>query len=324
MKTVKAAKSLSVENLPLDVATQDKARADALPSIQKDMLRTYDPAADNVRRFLDLLAERITRPVAASLAACVHCGLCVESCHYALTHPDDPTMTPVYKADQIRKIFKRRIDWTGRIFPWWVKAGTPRGDEDLNRLKNIVFGTCSACRRCTLNCPMGVDTAILIRFTRGLLTELGIVPEGVFNVSRDEWETGNQMAVTPLDFLETLQWMRDDLRADPKLAGLDIPVDLPGCDFMYTINPREIKFDPRSIAQAAKIFHLAGEKWTLPSAGWDQTNFGLFFRRRQAGRGPRPQSLRGRDPASGRAHRHLGMRARLPVDPLGGIQLGAI
>ncbi|HNT33115.1 MAG TPA: hypothetical protein PKN49_11965, partial [Candidatus Aminicenantes bacterium] len=83
MKTVKAAKSLSVENLPLDVATQDKARADALPSIQKDMLRTYDPAADNVRRFLDLLAERITRPVAASLAACVHCGLCVESCHYA-------------------------------------------------------------------------------------------------------------------------------------------------------------------------------------------------------------------------------------------------
>ncbi len=123
---------------------------------------------------------------------------------------------------------------------------------------------------------MGVDTAILIRFTRGLLTELGIVPEGVFNVSRDEWETGNQMAVTPLDFLETLQWMRDDLRADPKLAGLDIPVDLPGCDFMYTINPREIKFDPRSIAQAAKIFHLAGEKWTLPSAGWDQTNFGLF------------------------------------------------
>ena len=128
MKTGKAAKAHSVESLPLDTATQDKARADALPSIQKDKLKTYDPAADNVRRFLELLSERITRPVAVSLAACVHCGLCVESCHYALTHPDDPTMTPVYKADQIRKIFKRRIDWTGRIFPWWVKAGSPRSD----------------------------------------------------------------------------------------------------------------------------------------------------------------------------------------------------
>ena len=265
-----------VENLPLVTGSQEKARTDGLPSIHDRRLKTYDPSADNVGKFLDLLAERMTRPVAVSLVACVHCGMCVDSCHYALTHPGDPTMTPVYKADQIRRIFKRRLDWTGRILPWWVHAKTPAGDEDLNRLKNIVFGTCSACRRCTLNCPMAVDTAVLIRFARGLLTELGIVPEGVFNVSRDEWETGNQMAVAPLDYLETLQWVRDDLRSDPKLASLDIPIDVPDCDFMYTINPREIKFDPRSIAQAAKIFHLAGERWTMPSRGWDQTNFGLY------------------------------------------------
>ncbi len=276
MKNQKRENPSSVERLPLATGSQAKARAEALPSVQKNLLKTYDPEKDNVRRFLDLLADRLTRPLAASLAACVHCGMCIDSCHYALTHPGDPTLTPVYKADQIRKIFKRKIDWTGRIIPWWVKAGAPKNDEDLNRLKNVVFGTCSACRRCTFNCPMGVDTALLIRFTRGLLAELGIVPEGVFNVSRDEWETGNQMAVTPIDYLETLQWMRDDLRADPKLADLEIPIDRLDCDFMYTINPREIKFDPRSIAQAAKIFHLAGEKWTMPSWGWDQTNFGLF------------------------------------------------
>jgi len=27
---------------------------------------------------------------------------------------------------------------------------------------------------------------------------------------------------------------------------------------------------------AAKIFHVAGENWTMPSEGWDMTNFGLF------------------------------------------------
>lgn len=37
-----------------------------------------------------------------------------------------------------------------------------------------------------------------------------------------------------------------------------------------------MKYDPRSIADAAKIFHIAGEKWTMPSEGWDMTNFGLF------------------------------------------------
>ncbi len=265
----------AVVDSPLDTRTQAKAKEDRRPSVVEGRLKTYEPG-NNVGRFLDLLAGRISRPLAVSMTACVHCGLCAESCHYFLTHPDDPTMTPVWKADQVRKIFKRHVDWAGRIVPWWVKAGTLESDEDLNRLKNIVFGTCSACRRCTYNCPMGVDTGLLVRFARGLLTELGIVPEGVFNVSRDQWETGNQMAVSEDDYLETLAWMRDEVRTELGTDAVDIPVDKPDCDILYTINPREIKFDPRSIAHAAKIFHLAGASWTMPKWGWDQTNFGLF------------------------------------------------
>jgi len=274
MKRRKTGPSGVVE-APLDPRTQARAKEEGLASVEAGRLRTYE-LGDNTRRFLELLGSRVSRPLAVSLTACVHCGLCAESCHYFLARPDDPTMTPVWKADQIRKIFKRHVDWTGRVAPWWVKAGSPRDDEDLNRLKNIVFGTCSACRRCTYNCPMGVDTGLLVRFARGLLTELGVVPEGVFNVSRDQWETGNQMAVSEQDYLETLEWMRDDVRTELGDDSVEIPVDREGCDILYTINPREIKFDPRSIAQAAKIFHLAGASWTMPKWGWDQTNFGLF------------------------------------------------
>lgn len=261
---------------PLETNSQAKAREEKLDSVTGGRLKLYDPGAQNVQKFLTLLAQRVTRPLAASLVGCVHCGMCSDTCHYALARPHDPTMTPVYKADQIRRIFKRKMDWTGRIAPWWVHAGSPESDEDLNRLKNIVFGTCSACRRCTLNCPMGVDTAALVRFTRGLLTELGIVPEGIFNVNRDQWETGNQMAVTEEDYLETLKWVEQDLQTELGTSDLKIPLEKENCDFMYAINPREIKFDPRSLFHAAKIFHLAGETWTLPRFGWDQTNFGLF------------------------------------------------
>jgi len=275
MKRKRVAAS-GIVDAPLETKSQDKARQEGIASLAGGRLKAYDPGADNVGKFLELLGRRISRPLAVSMTACVHCGMCAESCHYFLARPDDPTMTPVYKADQIRRVFKRHIDWTGRLVPWWVHAESPRTDEDLNRLKNVVFGACSACRRCTLNCPMGVDTALLVRFTRGLLTELGIVPEGVFNVSRDEWETGNQMAVTEEDFLETLQWMKDELQAELGTTAVDIPVDRPDCDVLYTLNPREIKFDPRSIANAAKVFHIAGERWTLPKWGWDQTNFGLF------------------------------------------------
>jgi len=265
-----------IVEFPLETRSQEKAKADHLSSVVEGRLKLYNRTADNVGKFLQLLSERMTRSLATSLVACVHCGQCAESCHYFLARPDDPTMTPVYKADQIRRVFKRHLDWTGRVAPWWVKAKRPADDEDLNRLKNVVFGTCSACRRCTVNCPMGVDTGLLIRFTRGLLTELGIVPEGVFNVSRDQWETGNQMAVTEMDYLETLDWIKEELQAELGTDKVEIPVDREDCDFLYTINPREVKFDPRSISQAAKIFHLAGESWTLPRWGWDQTNFGLF------------------------------------------------
>lgn len=268
-------KAPEVIGFPLETKSQDKAKADRLRSVTEGRLKLYEPGSDNLKRFLDLLSRKINRSLVTSMVACVHCGMCADSCHYVLARPDDPTMTPVYKADQIRRIFKRHMDWTGRIIPWWVHARYPADDEALNRLKNIVFGMCSACRRCTFNCPMGVDTALLVRFTRGLLAELGIVPEGVFNVSRDQWETGNQMAVTEEDYLETLEWMRQEVEAELELA-VRIPVDEKDCDFLYTINPREIKFDPRSIANAAKIFHFAGERWTLPRWGWDQTNFGLF------------------------------------------------
>jgi Fe-S oxidoreductase len=265
-----------VISLPLDTSTQEKADADGLPSIQRGDLKLYKAARDNPGEFVKLLRARLNRSLVSSFEACVHCGLCAESCHYVLARPDDPTMVPPYKADQVRRIFKRQVDWTGRLFPGLVHASRPASDEELNRLKNVVFGTCSACRRCTFNCPMGVDNAALIRFARGILADLGIVPAGVFNVSRDQWETGNQMGVSEQDYLETIEWVQDELRDEMGDPGIELPVDRENCDILYTVNPREIKFDPRSLSQAAKIFHLVGESWTLPRWGWDQTNFGLF------------------------------------------------
>jgi len=222
------------------------------------------------------MGQKLNRQVVGSLVACVHCGMCTESCHYVLANPGDPTYAPAYKADRIRKLFKRHFDWTGRIFPWWVKAGSIFTDEELEELKDIVFGKCTNCRRCSLNCPMGVDLATFNRMARGLLVSVGVMPEGVAVVSKDQWEIGNQMGVLKEDYIETLEWMDEELQDELGVPGPLIPIDRPDCDVVYSINPREVKYDPRSIADAAKIFHVAGENWTMPSEGWDMTNFGLF------------------------------------------------
>ena len=200
-----------------------------------------------VEKILEQLPKKLTRQVVGSLVGCVHCGMCHDACHYALAFPDDPKMTPSYKADQLRKIFKQHHDWTGRVFPKWVKADTPVTDEDLEELKDIAFGTCTNCRRCTYNCPMGVDTATLNRIMRGLLTRVGVMPEGVRVVSKDQWEIGNQMGVLKEDYLDTLEWMSEELEEQLGHDRAKIPVDKKGAKVIYTINPREAKYDPRTI-----------------------------------------------------------------------------
>jgi len=228
------------------------------------------------QKVIERMGQKLNRQMAGSLLACVHCGMCTDSCHYVLANPDDPTYAPAYKADRIRKIFKRHFDWTGRVLPKWVGAATVNTDEDLEELKDIVFGKCTNCRRCTINCPMGVDYATFNRMARGLLVSVGVMPEGVAVVSKDQWETGNQMGVLKEDYLDTLEWMEEELQEELEDPTVRIPVDVPDCEIVYSINPREVKYDPRSIADAAKIFHVAGESWTMPSEGWDMTNFGLF------------------------------------------------
>jgi Fe-S oxidoreductase/ActR/RegA family two-component response regulator len=230
-----------------------------------------------IRMMEEQLARKLNRQVVGSLVGCVHCGMCDQSCHYVLAFPDDPKMTPSYKADQLRKLFKANHDWTGSTFPWWVGADkVPLTDDDLETLKDISFGTCTNCRRCTLSCPMGVDTATLNRIMRGLLTHVGVMPEGVRVVSKDQWELGNQMGVLKEDYLDTLEWMSEELEEDLGHDRARIPVEKKGAKIMYCINPREVKYDPRTIKEAALIFHAAGEDWTMPEDGWDNTNFGLF------------------------------------------------
>lgn len=229
-----------------------------------------------VKKVIERMGKKLNRQVVGSLVACVHCGMCTESCHYVLANPDDPTFAPAYKADQIRKIFKRHFDWTGRIFPWWVKAQDLYTDEELEKLKDIVFGKCTNCRRCSINCPMGVDFATLNRMARGLLVSVGVMPEGVAVVSKDQWEIGNQMGVLKEDYLETLEWLSDEVENEMGDPAARIPIDKMDANVVYAINPREVKYDPRTISDAARVFYLAGENWTMASEGWDMTNFGLF------------------------------------------------
>ncbi|MFH1740523.1 MAG: response regulator [bacterium] len=233
------------------------------------------PKSENASKVLDILDTKVNRNFALSASVCVHCGMCTESCHYYVA-TRDPKMSPTYKADKVRSLYKRRHDWLSRIVPRWTGAKNLQSDEELDELMDVVFGSCTMCRRCTMNCPMGVDTALLMRSARASLCAIGKMPEGVVQVCHDQYETGNQMAVSHQDYIETIEWLSEEHANDVGDPKAVIPLDKKGADVMYVVNPREVKFAPLTLLAAAKIMYAAGESWTMPSDGWDNTNFGLF------------------------------------------------
>lgn len=87
-------------------------------------------------------------------------------------------------------------------------------DEELEELKDTVFGKCTNCRRCSFNCPMGVDLATFNRMARGLLVHVGVMPTGVLHVAKDQWELGNQMGVLREEYLDILSWMEEELQSE--------------------------------------------------------------------------------------------------------------
>jgi Fe-S oxidoreductase len=145
------------------------------------------PADDKAKKAVDSFRKKLSanRQAILSLGVCVHCGMCTESCHYYLA-TKDPKMAPAYKADRVRKLYKKYFDWAGRLLPKWVGGGDLENEQDLHDLMDIVFGSCTMCRRCTFNCPMGVDKALIMRTGRAILTEQGIAPKGVIDVSKDQ------------------------------------------------------------------------------------------------------------------------------------------
>lgn len=194
------------------------------------------------------------------LKSCYHCALCADSCFFYLAHGKDPKYMPSYKVIKtLGTMFKKKGKVT-RTF--------------LEEAADIVWGNCTLCRRCSMYCPFGIDMGTMLATVRTVCATYDLSPEALLIATKNYEEFDNQMAVTLEEWVDTCQWMEGETAEE--LLGLTIPMDKKGAKMMYTINAREAKFYPQDIAQAAMIFHVAGEDWTMSTTGWDDTNLAMF------------------------------------------------
>mgnify|MGYP005833896621 CR=1 FL=1 len=222
-----------------------------------------------------LLPTKLNRVVATSLAGCIHCGMCSDACHYSVSIPDDKTLVPAYKADRFRKWYKWRYDWMAKIFPSFVGA-QPLTKELAEDMFDKLFGGCTMCRRCTYNCPMGVDYGMMVRAARSIMQQVGRCPQNLQETVDTHYNHGNNMAVPQDEFIETIEWIEEELQSEDGCEDFTIPIDKKGAKFFLTLNPREPKYYPLTIQATAKVLNAAGVDFTISSRYWDLTNYALF------------------------------------------------
>ncbi|MBC8436129.1 MAG: (Fe-S)-binding protein [Bacteroidetes bacterium] len=229
---------------------------------------------EQISKGLDVFRLNGESKLLTHLQSCVHCGLCAESCLFYLA-TKDPRLTPASKADLISSIYKRYCTLTGRLIPRLVHA------RDLNKdtaaeMVDLLFGACTLCGRCTIHCSIGVDISYLVATGRKMLSLMGLVPATLDSTVQAAVETGNNMAIPKEEYVDTLEWMEEDMIDELGDPNARIPIDEPGKNMLYTLNPREPKFFPLSIGAMAKIFYAAGESWTLSTRMYDVTNYAFF------------------------------------------------
>lgn len=212
---------------------------------------------DVIKQMID---EKMNARVKMYLSICARCGLCADTCHYYLANDKDPQYVPSLKMKPLLEIIKKK----GKV-----------SKEFMEDLYEKVYGSCTMCRRCSVYCPFGIDIAGMTAFLRSMMVSQGLTPPTLAEAIDNYEKFGNQMAVTKEDWVDTLEWMEEELQEE--LPGATIPIDKQGAKIMFTVNAREPKFYPMDIQLAAKIFYLAGEDWTVCSdPGWDSTNLAMF------------------------------------------------
>lgn len=208
------------------------------------------------------------------LDICVRCGACADKCHYYIGS-GDPKNMPVLRAELLRSIYRNDFTMAGKILG--RLAGARKMEEDVLKEWFLYFYQCSECRRCSLYCPYGIDTAEITMMARELLHLVGVninwILEPVSNCNR----TGNHLGIQPHAFKEIVEFMCDDIE---EYTGIRInpPLNEKGHEVLFVTPSGDAFADPGiyTFMGYLMLFEHIGLDYTLSTYASEGGNFGLF------------------------------------------------
>ena len=214
------------------------------------------------------------RSLQVFLDACVKCGACTDKCHYFLG-TGDPKNMPVARQDLFRKVYRRYYTFAGKYFPWLV------GAEDLT--KEVLddwyryFHQCSECRRCSVYCPYGIDTAEITMAAREIMSSIGLGQKYSNEIIGKVHKIGNNLGLPTPALANTLEGLEEDVEEETGVA-VRYPLDARDAEVLLVTPSADFFAEPQvdGLIGYGKVFHQAGIPWTISSHASEAANFGLF------------------------------------------------
>ena len=215
------------------------------------------------------------RSLAVYLDSCVKCGACTDKCHYYIG-TSDPKNMPVARQDLFRKVYRRKFTFAGKYFPKLVGA-VDLTKEVLDDWYSY-FHQCSQCRRCSVFCPYGIDTAEISMAAREVMDAIGVGQKYCNEIIAKVYKIGNNLGLPQPALADTLEGLEEDIEDDTGVT-VRLPLDEKGADILVVTPSADFFAEPHvdGLMGYAKVFHEAGVSWTLSSHASEAANFGMFI-----------------------------------------------
>ena len=209
------------------------------------------------------------------LDSCVHCGACTDKCHYFLG-TGDPKNMPVARQDLIRNVYRRHFTFAGKYFPKLV--GAKDLTKDVLDQWYTYYNQCSECRRCSVFCPYGIDTAEITMAAKEILDTIGYGQKYTNEIIGKVQRIGNNLGLPGPALEDTLEGLEEDIEADTGVK-VRLPLNQKGAEVLLVTPSADFFSEPHveSLIGYAKVFHAAGISWTLSTHASEAGNFGLFI-----------------------------------------------
>ena len=232
------------------------------------------------RRFLDAFAAILAHSnysavLDAAVRVSTRCGRCAVTCPVYQTSGEARDI-PCNRSELLLAVYRRYFTVAGMVRARLGNAFT-LDEAHINRMAED-FYRCTACRRCKLECPLGIDHGLLTHLGRWVLAEVGIIPKALRVAVREQLDgkTHNTSAIPAAALRDTCEFLEEDCRDTYKMK-VRFPIDEQGAEYVFFPAVSDYLLEPDTLTGNAAVLTAAGASWTIGTQYFDGINYGLFY-----------------------------------------------